>query len=141
MNFQVGIFHMTTGALRNGFDMAGYAARKDVNEAAEKVREGIKEARYVLCAQVEAKSLEDAYRLTQNDFFEDGWASSAKWAAQHRDGRNQQRSSMVGDLFLFNGDAYIVGAIGFTKLPADIVRTISDFGFDGRTGTAFDDTF
>jgi len=136
----VGVFHMTTGGFRSGLDMAGYTARKDIDEAVAMVRKGIDEGRYVLCAQVQAADMDEAYELTQN-LTEEGWAAgpAVEFAAQHRDGKNRQRSSMVGDMFLFDGDAYIIGGIGFIKLPG-IARIISDFGFDGRTGTAFDDS-
>ena len=136
--FQVGVYHMTTGGFRNGLDRAGW--EKDVAVASQKVMDGIKDKRYVMCAQVQAVSLEDALTLTQN-LTEEGWAAgeAVVFAAQHRDGENRQRSSMVGDLFLFNGDAYVVAAIGFQKLHGCVAREISDMGFDGRTGTAFDD--
>lgn len=137
---QVGVFHMTTGGFRSGLDMAGYAARKNVDEAVAMVRKGIDENRYVLCAQVQADDMDEAYELTQN-LTEEGWAAgpAVVFAAQHRDGKNRQRSSMVGDIFLFDGECYIIAACGFTKLPG-LSRIMSDFGFDGRTGTAFDDS-
>ncbi len=138
MQYQVSIFHMTTTGFRNAQDRAG---RMNRNEAPSKVLEGMEKGYYLLCAQVGAESLEDAYKRTQNDFFENGWAQgdTVTWAAQHQDGKNRQRSSMVGDIFLFDANAYVVAMMGFTRLPEAIAYKLSEYGFTGKTGTAFDD--
>lgn len=136
---QVGIYHMTTSGFRSGMDMIGY--ERDALKAGELIMAAINEKRYVMCAQVSVPDMDAAYEATQN-LTDEGWAAgpTVVFAAQHRDGKNRQRSSMVGDLMLFDGDAYVIAGCGFTKLPSAIARHLSDFGFDGRTGTAFDDS-
>ena len=63
-----------------------------------------------------AESLEDAFRLTQNDFNEE-YASLG------------HRSTCVGDIILdvMRGKYYMVNSIGFTEVPSTVVSYI-DWG-------------
>ena len=65
---------------------------------------------------LKADSLEEAFRLTQNDFNED-YASLGL------------RSSAVGDIFMdvMHGTYYMVNGIGFVEVPSTVVNYI-DWG-------------
>ena len=62
---------------------------------------------------VKADSLEEAFRLTQNDFNEE-YASLGL------------RSSAVGDIFMdvMHGTYYMVNGIGFVEVPSTVVNYI-----------------
>jgi hypothetical protein len=144
---KVAIYQMTVGALRNRYDDAG---RRLVDEAAGIVLRGVAENRYVYSGRVKfddpmigegdarqhdwAVAMEKAFYATQNDCAETGrWTGneSTIYSAAER-----QRSTMVGDIFVYGEDAWVVASCGFKKLPAPVGKALVE---GAKPGNAMDD--
>jgi hypothetical protein len=112
---------MTRPAIRAGADMVGY--ERDDAARAEKVREFLTTKGYQRVAVVEG-SLNDAWRLTNS--VEEAWFENREnvtpvfHAAQHG-----CRSSMVGDLFVIDGEISMVASMGFKKVEGDFADLLA----------------
>jgi len=60
----------------------------------------------------------EVFKLTQNDFYEDGWLKDAPETVTPRvtDGRDGCRSTSVGDILIQDGEMFVVASVGFAKL-------------------------
>jgi len=147
---KIAVYHMTTAAFRAGFENAG---RVGVDEAIGMVLRGVSEGRYVYCARVKfddpietdetgqrsvnfKRAMSMAYCATQN--VEDSWVDyETTIYSPIREGG--QRSSMIGDIFVYGEDSWIVGKGGsFIQLPPTVTNALVE---GSKPGAAFDDAF
>ena len=107
---RIAIYHMTHQAFFQGkVERAAYGTVSK-EDTFETVLTGIIDSSYVRVAEVEAETLESAWDLTGED---------STWPSKHEVLScfgARQRSSMMGDIFVYNDEAYAVASCGFKPL-------------------------
>lgn len=121
---KIAIYHMTRNAFVQGSDGLG----RDIKHADKQISvrdavlAGIAENKYVYCARVKVDAdsimgaLERAWTATQN--IDECWTENE--SVIYSAGR-EQRSSMIGDIFVHDCRAYMVTPVGFREIDNSIL--------------------
>jgi hypothetical protein len=121
---KIAVYHMTRTAFRDGLDNVG-RMRDDEDALLATVVPAIENGSYVYCARVRSEPFaQDHLGADPTGHLERVWRDTnnidAPWTENesviYSAGR-EQRSSMVGDIFVFDNEAYVVGSFGFKKMP------------------------
>jgi hypothetical protein len=81
------------------------------------------EGKYVAVAEFDGNDLDEAYKLTQNGVVTDSWTLAPPAGLTplvepiEHDGRKYgHRSSSMGDVFVLDGEMFVVDTVGFTEI-------------------------
>jgi hypothetical protein len=116
----ISILHMTRQGFVGGLDMSvGY--ERDLQRCAIAALNAIEGGQYEYVADVVCDNLSQAWMLTNS--IDTPWIEGD--SVKHLQKPEGCRSSMIGDIFLMDGVAYVVAPHGFKKLDG-FVEKISD---------------
>lgn len=122
---KVTVFFMTSAGFRGEAGMLGY--ERDDQKLFDGVIAGARAKHYTQVATIEVKDLDDAWEKTQNDFYENGWGTGDHVVSFQgmADFDGRARSAMVGDIYVFGDEVFLVKSFGFASLiNPDVVAGI-----------------